>query len=122
MGAVPPSLFNGQDLEEGSIVGFENDDEPEQQQQQQQQDEQQAPLAPPPPPLPLPPQEQAQQAAPTATRENCFSVFANGEQTAFVLSFGMQFSKKVQEYGPLSMSGCLTLWQREKSRRTSRKT
>ena len=106
IGAVPPSLFNAGDLEEGSIVGYELDEH--------QQQQEQAPLAPPLP-LPLPQQQQAPPPAPlplteqTATRENCLSVLANGEKTTFMLSFGMQFNKRVQEFGPLSMSGCLTL-------------
>ena len=105
MSVLPPSLFSVDGLEEGTIVGFEDLEQQEQQEQHQQAAQQQKKqaqvLLPPPPPLPLPPQ--------AASRENCFSVFANGEQTAFTLSFAMQFSKKVQEYGPLSMSAYLRL-------------
>ena len=106
VGRIPPSLFNEHELEEGSIVGFE-DYEGQQQEQQaqqevsalpaQQQQQAQAPL----PPLPL--QQQPM------TRENCFSVSNNEEKTTFFLSFNNKFNKEVQEYGPLSMSGCLTL-------------
>ena len=72
-------------------------------QQQQQQQGQQAPL----------PEQQAPPLAPlpqqTVTRENCFPVLTDEEKTTFFLSFGLKFSKKVQDFGPLSMSGCLTL-------------
>ena len=36
-------------------------------------------------------------------------MLADEEKTTFFLSFGLKFSKKVQDYGPLSMSGCITL-------------
>ena len=104
VGAIPPSLFNEQELEEGSIVGFEAYEQEAQQQQQQVAQAQTQALPPPPPPLPLPLQEQQ-----PMTRENCFSVSNNEEKTTFFLSFNNKFNKEVQEYGPLSMSGCLTL-------------
>ena len=97
---MPPSLFSVDGLEEGTIVGFEDLEQQEAAMQQQQQQQQQEAQVLPPPPLPLPPQ---------ASRENSFSVIGNGEQTAFILSFAMQFSKEIQNFGPLSMSAYLRL-------------